>query len=216
VGWSVELVLDTVMGVDFVELACPVKGGTDWRHVATLGFLGKLATWSNYLSEWLRWDPSETTRWLICGGKPPQTQSVTVEYQVGAEGFLNTTTRMVLTIDPMLSPAQVARAYTDARRPLVEKQRERVRSIDARTARLAQFILEQSEDIGSPPWELWRKRWNARAFVKSNDWTWGDEKFQWDNFARAVRDAYERLSRAEWHVPREARRGPPHPYQEEW
>jgi hypothetical protein len=213
-------VLDTVLGFDFVELAYPVKGGMRWHEVATRGLLGELAEWCAYISDWFRWDPAQTTRWLVCGGKLPETQPVTVEYQIVAPGPMNSTTRMLMSVDPTLSAPEVATAYTTARRPIVDEERERVRSMDVKAARLAQFAFEQPEDIGDPPWELWIRKWNASLYVKANqDWRCGESKTEKDNFARALRFAHERLCRTELHDPPEARRGQrrgqPHPYQDE-
>jgi hypothetical protein len=206
--WPMEVVLNTVVTIHFMELAYPAKGGVRWHEVATRGLLGDLAVWCAYISEWFRWDPADTTRWLVCGGKLPVVQAVTVEYQVGATGPMNSTTRMLMWVDPTLSGPEVAAAYMEARRPLVDEERERVRSMDVKAARLAQFALEQPEDINDATWERWIRKWNASRQVKANpSWRCGERKTDKDNFVRAVRDACERLSRTEWRDPSESRTG---------
>jgi hypothetical protein len=160
-----------------------------------------------FFSERYHWDPAETTRWLICRGMPPGTPSVTAEYRV-VSGRRDSTSRIVLTVDPIVTPAQLAEAYSKARQPVVPPSRQRVRPTEVKAAKLAKFALEQSEDIESAPSERWRVAWNKGATIKENsDWLCGDQKYERDNFARAVKKAYERLSHEGWRVPSDSRRG---------
>lgn len=101
----------------------------------------------------------------------------------------------------------------DSRRPLVDEERQRVRAMDVKAARLAPFAIEQPEDIKDAPWDRWIGKWNASSRVRANpSWRCCESKMDRDNFVRAVKDAHERLSRTEWLDPSESRRCQP-PYQ---
>jgi hypothetical protein len=159
--------------------------------------LGQIAINSERLADEYRWNSWDATRWLICGGTPPVPWVVRwrseIRYSFTANfDATDTTTRLTLEIDPTLTPAEVAVAYSHARSAIFP--RDRLRSLDRKALALAAFYLKQQEN--PPTWEAWRKRWNAGPGRKHGIYR-GDGGGPW-NFPRDVRSAYERLVKVGW------------------
>ena len=107
--------------------------------------LGVVATASKRLAEQYPWSLRAATKWLVCGEPVPATVNATVSFRpdsgfnpFGHEMITDTRTRLVLTVDPVVTPAEVTRLYAAARATIAPP---RVRPMRAKSLALAQFHL---------------------------------------------------------------------------
>jgi hypothetical protein len=156
-----------------------------------------LDSWCRMCESKFGWEKAQTMAWIVCKGRPPETALATASYQMRREEQTDTTSRVVLALDPALTPSEVAEAYIHARRQIVEPSRQRVRPMSVKALRLAEFALQQPEDIEAALWARWIRKWSKRYPA----WSCGDEKTERDNFKRAMRSAYTALVEAGWREP---------------
>lgn len=197
--------------------------------VPTDSLLGEIAQVVERLTGKYPWRADRATRWLVVGGPPPMVVNATIGYKIdgissfdtmavsfvggtdaGRRRFVesmqpptDTRTRITLTVDPAITPKEVARLYSAARAPIAPT---RVRAIGARLSKdekalaLAGFILDQSEDWEDPSrdtWNAWLTRWNegpGRTLGSYEKAGTGPDRFR-----RAARDALRRLRYVGWH-----------------
>ena len=86
--------------------------------------LGELARLADELAERYRWHPAEATMFVLSGDRHPEVFVYTGSAQV-RHGDLQAATRVTMTLDPMLTPAQVAAIYGRLRRRLAPAREPR-------------------------------------------------------------------------------------------
>jgi hypothetical protein len=165
---------------------------TLWTPINRNGGLGRLRDVAEHLinprdpskSPRYPWSKEEATTFILTN-LPPIVNAVDVRLQDSPS--LPGATRIVLTVDPSVSPAELAEQYKKAREQVLPR---RYRSLTAQKLRLAAFVSQRPE---SETWEQTRRAWNK----------WGKEQGWSDihlysnavNFSRAARDAVNHLLR---------------------
>lgn len=117
--------------------------------------LGELATAAAGLSELYRWHEWESTRWVLCDGDPPLPNVFRWWPQRLTINETDTATRLLLEVDPILQPREVASLYALARSNVTP--RRRMRPMTNKALALAEFFLDSPEDESS---DSQRTRWN--------------------------------------------------------
>ena len=143
------------------------------------GTLDRLRELSEQLSRHYRWDQAQATIFVLTGAIP-----LVSPIRAKMEPNLmrpSATARVVLTIDPTASPAQVAKAYARVRSSWLG----RYRALSPKHLRLATFLAERP---GEETWAERLKTWNARASAPERY-----EGHQVSNFARDCKRAKKRL-----------------------
>jgi len=158
------------------------------RRVLTVvdPLLSKLARLANTLAERWLFPEAEATNLIITGRVP-----VVWRYRGEVRLHLisrNPTSRIMLELDPDMSPVEVAEVYRRFRAEL-KGDRDRVRPLHERTAVLAGWVVSRPED----------ETWRARRLV------WNREHPEWrcdsnSNFARDAHAAVSRLMNPGWRL----------------
>ncbi|PZR80378.1 MAG: hypothetical protein DLM65_08045 [Candidatus Aeolococcus gillhamiae] len=181
------------------------RDGDEVRVVAVPAgsLLGEVAKVAAELADRYRWSPWDATRWLVCGGDSPVPW--VFRWKPELRGLhrgeiTDTTTRLVLEVDPAFTPSDVAAAYGRARATIYSGVR--VRPLDDKSQALARFALDHGYGDGKPPWEDWRKQWNAGPGRKRGRYGSHDDgpRSKW-RFRRDLHSAWGRLTRVGWRLP---------------
>lgn len=104
--------------------------------------------------------------------------------------------RITITVDPRISPQQLAKWYSEVRKDFVRKQEK---PIEEKSAALAVFA-EEHVLHNNTPWPELRAKWNAQY----PDWRY-DNKSADTQFARDSRNAWQNVTGAKW--PRKEKKG---------
>jgi hypothetical protein len=173
------LTVSEILGTErsFLDYATP-----EARHVKTLpvssrGPLAQLRDLCESLARNYHWQPAQATVFVLTGQIPLISSR---KWSVHASDVAGG--RLILDVDPLLSPKQLARWYADIRKQLVP-QRARVRQLSEKHLTLAHFISRRSSE---EPWEKRRHAWNA-AYPR---WKYGHES----NFRRDAARAIARIA----------------------
>jgi hypothetical protein len=162
--------------------------------------LGEVAKVAATLSDHYRWNLWDATCWVVAGGDPPIPWVFRwkPELRRGAAG--DTTTRLVIEVDPTLTPAEVTAAYGRARSAIFRGAR--LRPLDEKAQALVQFALDHGSGDGEPPWEDWRRLWNAGFGGPTGTYSGEDHGpgSKW-RFRRDLRSAWRRFTRVGWGLP---------------
>lgn len=159
---------------DRLEFALPDGWGTS-VSTALGGVLERLRVLSAYLAEKYCWDHSAATHFVLAGGVPIVEG---IRFTIKATG--DPAERVVIDLDPDVSPRELAAAY---RRQRLEISGGRRRTVTIKTMRLAAFDATDTGGI----WKARMDRWN-----KANP----NSRYEnWRNFQRDVAAATRRLSR---------------------
>jgi len=151
----------------------------DWRRCVPVtqgGTLDRLRTLSQELTQRYDWREAAATLFVLTGGTP---LSSPLEMSVNATTSPFKRRIVTLEIDPMLSPREVARNYSEIRRRLTSGRRQR--GLGEKHLTLAGMIAGASEE----PWATRLQRWN-KAHPK---WKYLQES----NFRRDCLKARERI-----------------------
>ena len=105
------------------------------------GLLGKVAEAAERHDRDYLWDRWEATRWLVCGGSAPVPNVFRWKPERRVLGATDTTTRVLLEVDPTLTPADVAGAYGRVRQRIYRG--ERVRPLDDKALALYRLVLDR-------------------------------------------------------------------------
>lgn len=209
--WSVTTLEDPDVLMRYMHSGGHVEGltylaGRTVRRctVRSDGVLGKLAVGARKLAETWVWEEQDVVRWVLADGPPPRVVYARSKFQVrqvGAgrgfqtrkAGYLDTMSRIVLELDPELSPDDVATIYARARaRGLAG---ERVRPLSAKALAMARLVLDHG------PQEEWGdllRRWN-RGPARSHDrWCYQTTSVGRSNFIRDAKLALNRLQHRGW------------------
>jgi hypothetical protein len=145
--------------------------------------LATLAALARTLAVRWRWHPAQATMFVLTGNQPTVRSAVA---DIELNGETPTASRIVLTVDPSLSPKEVAAWYSEVR-ALIKPSR--VRPMGIRSYRLAQFVIEHP--IGR--WGVRRRSWN----LQYPDWAETDDRV----FGSRARTAHKLLTNPGWHLP---------------
>jgi hypothetical protein len=188
--------------------------------------LGELAKLAEKLADWYRWRRSEATNFILTGRTPEvfvYTGSVQLRY--GTDGA---TTRVTMTLDPVLTPAQVADIYQRLKTQLHPVKAQR--SLSAKQYTLARHIgphvtitIDQpgrTRRRGRPPatgptglaqlidphpghtWQTLRHDWNeVHATGEHTAWRYDSTKADTSNFIRDAQRALIHLLDPGWRPP---------------
>lgn len=153
--------------------------GERWQRLqptASGGILERLRQLSDDLSHRYRWQKAQATLFVLTGATPVVSPlSTTFQYR----GPVEAAGRIVLTVDPALTPREVAEAYRRVRKDLLETA---TRPISDKHLELAVFGSDRAQE------ETWAERmrvWNK----KHPQWAYSRAA----NFARDVQRAEQRL-----------------------
>jgi hypothetical protein len=184
--------------------------------VDSRGSLGRLAKVAEKLAGRYRWAPSQATDFVLTGRAPEvfvYTGSAQIRYGVDSSA----TTRVTMTLDPFLTPEQVAGIYSRLRAKLHEGQPPR--SLSVKYYRLAEhigphvhFYLQDPKNVrkaGRPrssgpnglaqfidpvpgySWSTMLRDWNAKYGDSAEDGT----AWRYDHLSNFTRDAQVALTR---------------------
>lgn len=213
-----------------VHLDLLVDGLPRQQTVPRLGVLGELAQLSQKLSDHYRWHPAWATQFVLTGITPTVlTHTASAQIRYGPSGAAGT--RVTLTVDPALTPQQVAELYGQIRTAMQPEPPHRAQAL--RSYRLAEHVgphLRHHPDMpqhgkrrgrprrSDPPgglvyytspvgctWQDLRRSWNERyPDVGDDGKTWRYDSQS--NFTRDAQDAYLRLLDPQWSRVGEKRR----------
>jgi hypothetical protein len=139
------------------------------------GLLEELREISEELSRHYLWHPAQATMFVLTAAVP-SVPWFSIKYSLG---FPTAVSRVELTIDPAMSPVEVAAEYRRIRQSVVKG---RPRALSEKHLQLASFTADMEE---SDPWEARRTGWN-KEYPR---WRYDDL----NNFRRDCRQAAKRL-----------------------
>ncbi|HVM35596.1 MAG TPA: hypothetical protein VM784_09645 [Actinomycetota bacterium] len=149
--------------------------------------LAELGELSEHLADKYRWNQYEAAAWALTGLSPhvtPITGSSTVGTNYTRDiGSYDVTSRVTITLDPTVSPEQLAAWWREVRHRMLPG---RYRPQQVKALRLARFAARSDPDA---TWEEDRRRWNAEVGGEHPDWRYKDVA----NFRRHAKDAVRRL-----------------------
>ncbi|WP_152646398.1 hypothetical protein [Streptacidiphilus albus] len=191
----------------------------DARHV-----LGELAKLAEKLADWYHWRRSEATNFILAGRTPEvflYTGSVQLRY-----GTDSATTRVTMTLDPTLTPAQVSDIYQRLKTQLHRAKAQH--SLSAKQYTLARHIgphvaisIDQPGRVrrrGRPPatgptglaqlidphpghtWHTLRQSWNE-VYATGEHTAWRYDSTNTSNFIRDAQRALVHLLDPGWRNP---------------
>ena len=138
-------------GYDTLEYVVPGSDQVQRILVSSKGILGWLRWLSIWLSARFLWEKGHAVTFVLTGVPPPITES---EYKVEGGRAVPALTRVVLRIDPTMSPREVANLYRDIR---FRHFGRRHRSMTAKHMELAKFWSSAEENAA---WKDLKQRWN--------------------------------------------------------
>ena len=163
-------------GYDVLEYAMPGTGQVRRILVSSKGILGWLRWLSQWLCERFRWKMSHATTFILTDVAPPAVES---DYRVDSQRAVPALTRVVMTLDPTMSPREVATLYRQIRFQYFGR---RHRSMTPKHVELAKFWSSQRE---AATWKVLMAEWNKLH----RRWAYKREQ----NFARDCAQARDRL-----------------------
>ncbi len=156
------------------------------------GVLDRLRQLSEMLGEKYAWEPAQASVFVLTGRAPLLAPFLAqAEWHRRAAPALD---RVVLVIDPALSPKDVAERYSAQRKQ--ERIGPRFRELTAKHHALALFTAKRPDD---EPWRLTMQRWNDLQASEQPDWMYQAT----NNFTRDCLTARRRLLREQ--VPQRGR-----------
>jgi len=163
-------------GFDTLDYLVPGSERVHHVLVSSKGILG----WLRWLSAWLcqqyRWAPAHATMFILTDAAPPIPE---LHYDVDSRRAVPALTRVVMTIDPTMSPREIATLYRQIRFRYFGR---RHRSMTPKHVELAKFWSTQDQ---SATWKDLMAEWNKLH----RRWAYKREQ----NFARDCAQARERL-----------------------
>ena len=163
-------------GYDILEYAIPGSGEVRRVLVSSKGIMGRLRWLSEWLAARFRWKMSDATTFILTDVPPPIRES---DYQVDSQRAVPALTRVVMTLDPTMSPREVATLYRQIR---FQYFGPRHRSMTLKHVELAKFWASQNAEA---TWKELMTEWNKLH----PRWAYKREQ----NFARDCDQARERL-----------------------
>ena len=166
-----------------VKLLAYGKAGSEWTfHVPTRhrGVLDRLRLISEQLVRAFDWPPAQATLFVIVDSFTPWVQPIRTAVHIS--GSLQCLSRIVLTVDPTCTPAEVADCYQRVK----TGRYGRLRRLSEKHAALAAFRAEQP--AGRTAGEQLRI-WNSEVARKRREWKYKQLKL----FVRDAKTALERL-----------------------
>lgn len=131
----------------------PLPPRDEWRWHKTYAAAGspveELLTLSDRLCEKFNWEPEEATTWILSGAVPG-TPSVRWRWEPRTPSAAG---RITITIDPTVSPGELADHYRRIRTRILAKP---TRRISEKHLALAVFASQRNEER----WKDWMERWN--------------------------------------------------------
>jgi len=160
-----------------------------WRGVLAVrlgGVLNQLRTISETLASHYGWQPAQATGFVLSDA-PPIVAPIQVQIQ---DRSWRPSARIVLTIDPLLPPKEVAATYRHARTEFythgdASRQEPNYTQISSKRAALAVFALKYSQG------HVWAE---AQSIWNRDHPEWAYSKSRAAQFIRDARDAYKRVS----------------------
>jgi hypothetical protein len=116
-----------------------------------------------------------------------------MSFRVLDSPYLRGATRIVLTIDPALSPAELVKRYKEVRTKVIP---HRYRSLSTKYLLLAAFIAEQQEE---DTWEQKRLKWNNQY----PQYSYGQDTNFARDASRAINHILNPRYKKVWEVPEE-------------
>jgi hypothetical protein len=190
------------------------------QGVDVRGPLGELAKLAETLTERYRWRPSEATMFVLTGATP-EVHVYVGSAEIRSSGYLAAGTRVTMTLDPGLSPDEVAGIYDRLRRRFHPGSPPRSQAV--RRYRLAEHVGPHVQMHADTPdsrngpgrrprpgpaglaffidpvdghtWESLRASWNSHY---ENDPGWGYTRKNISNFSRDAQTALTRLLFPGW------------------
>ncbi len=135
----------------------PPRSGTVLGH----GLLGDLARCADELASAYRWAPADATSFVLTGEVPAVVRGI-IRFEARGS-FGNATTRVVLELDPDMTPAEVVAAFKAGRR-VVAGTRQRVRR-----------MTDGGIELGA-----WFAARTGLSLRRPTDTTWGDLQREWN------------------------------------
>ncbi len=184
--WGIDppLVINRAPGIQVQDLAYSVPG-LPWMCrvlVRAGGVLDKLRHLSEKLADRYRWDEGQATVFVLTGSIPIV---ASIHVRITQTSPFPTLSRITLTIDPTLSPIEVAESYRKARRELFMDD-TRQGSMSEKSMTLATFLAQRLEDES---WKVRLKDWNQLYTSRG----WGYDAAHLRNFCRDCIQAQRRL-----------------------
>jgi hypothetical protein len=156
----------------------PTEPKTRSRPTAIGGVLEALRRTSERMASENGWRAFEATVWIVTGVPAPYAALQGIRREpLGRYGVAR---RIVMTVDPVMSAADVASLYASLR------GRTRYRTMSEKHVRLAGLVAQR----GDRTWLELMAAWNGLAGARAG---WSYERSQLSNFARDARAAYRRL-----------------------
>jgi hypothetical protein len=163
-------------GFDTLDYLVPGSERVHHVLVSSKGILGWLRWLSNWLCQQYRWEPVHATMFILTDAVPPIPES---HYKVDSRRAVPALTRVVMTIDPTMSPREVTNLYRQIRFRYFGR---RHRSMTPKHVELAKFWSTQDQ---TATWKDLMTEWNKQH----RRWAYKREQ----NFARDCAQARERL-----------------------
>ena len=181
----------TASGGSVEVLSYPTGRTVRRRTVRSSGALGELAIGARKLAERWMWEEHEAVRWVLADSTPPHVVCARSGFQVQQIGRLDTMSRIVLELDPELTPEEVAAIYARARAR--GRPGKRVRHVTPKALALARLVLDHPEE----EWDDLLHRWNRGTARTHNDYQM--TAVGRSNFIRDAKAALARLQHRGWH-----------------
>jgi hypothetical protein len=163
-------------GFDTLDYLVPDSGRVHHILVSSKGILGWLRWLSTWLCEQYRWESAHATMFILTDAAPPIPET---HYEVDSRRAFPALTRVMMTVDPTMSPREVANLYRQIRFQYFGR---RHRSMTPKHVELAKFWSTQAQ---SSTWKELMAEWNKQH----RRWAYKREQ----NFARDCAQARERL-----------------------
>jgi hypothetical protein len=158
---------------DYIETVLTVAGS----------MLDRLRKTSERLSRRYQWTPEQATVFVLTG-EPPLHCLVRLTRAV--KTTLPVVSRIELSVDPAVTPEDLAEFYRAARQRMMPGRRHRAQ--DRKALELAKFSAGRDE---SEPWEETLRVWNETIAAEHSGWQYNDKQKR--NFPRDMKMARERL-----------------------
>lgn len=163
-----------------------------WAVIDRDSLIGHLSSAGRALSMGNRWLAEDATMYLIVDGYVPCIQ--TAQVQVAFNHRRPLMTRIELSVDPTMSPADVAKLYGRYRSALMPGRRFRPQEV--KSMRLAVHGMRRDRDpalnSGPPNWKELMGQWNDAVKAEHPDWTYSDDV----RFGNDCRESLKRLTSA--------------------
>ena len=166
-------------GLRLLAYLVPDKSFVQHQPTTSGGVLEDLRLLSVVLSNFFGWHPASATLFVLTGSVP---HVPAIRSTVKKQSPLPVRSRIVMTIDPSSTPAEVSDAYQAVRK----EHFGRIRRLNEKHSQLAAFWSQSS---GERPSDNDRREWNRQCMKrKAKDW-------RYDNLYRFTRDCKQALKR---------------------